>query len=138
VACSSRGFELVVDACRFRGTALREIGCGRTEIGWGPSPIAATEGPRYGFLAATEGPRYGKLAVAGRRLDGPLPITATEAPRYGFLAATEGPRYGKLAPMGAIHRVSDCAKAEAGYQVSSSCSMAYIAAAARVEMPILS
>jgi hypothetical protein len=75
-----------------RGTALRENGCGRTEIGWGPSPIAATEGPRYGKLATT----------------------------------------------GATHCVSDCAKAVAGYQVSSSCSMAYIAAAARVETPILS
>ena len=38
----------------------------------------------------------------------------------------------------AIHRLCEVPDHHHGVQLSSSCSMAYIAAAARVEMPILS
>jgi hypothetical protein len=39
-----------------------------TETRWGPSPIAATEGPRYGGASTeAEGPRYGNRPLRRRR-----------------------------------------------------------------------
>jgi ATP-dependent helicase/nuclease subunit B len=87
-----RGSPKLIDALRRLFLALRayrlDEDTSLDELGWGPSPIAATEGPRYGGTA-TEGPRYGGTATEGPRYGG----TATEGPRYGGVA-TEGLRYG--------------------------------------------
>jgi hypothetical protein len=72
-------------------------------VRWGPSPIAATEGPRYGKGCIVRAAYAHKSQVTSRRAQGqgagrrarmvgaelrevrwgPSPIAATEGPRYG-------------------------------------------------------